>query len=71
MSCEYCKDDYTLIDTATKISRKSDCWPGITVGVENGELWVSAIADTYEPSCQEAFCKINFCPMCGEKLNKE
>ena len=44
--------------------------PGIIVGVEDDELWVTAAPDTYEPGYMEAEVKINFCPMCGEKLKK-
>ena len=73
MVCDYCNPDIELplIETATKLSKKGDFYPGITVGVYNDELWVVAEADTYEPGCLEADVKIKFCPMCGRKLEEK
>lgn len=68
MSCIYCKEDYALINTTSKMSTKGDFYPGIVAGIDNRELYFASDADTYEPSHLEAFCKINFCPMCGCKL---
>lgn len=70
MYCKYCEGDHTLIDATTELSMKGDFYPGITVGVDNDELWISSISDTYEPSFQEASIKIKFCPMCGRKLTE-
>lgn len=72
--CNYCQRGYQndyLINTATKMSKKRDFYPGIEMVIEDGVLWVNAIPDTYEPSYQEEFVKINFCPMCGRELEKE
>lgn len=68
MSCEYCRGTRTLIEQRDKLSRKGDFYPGLEVGVEDGELWVIAIPDTYEPGYLEDSVKIKFCPMCGERL---
>lgn len=71
--CEYCTDKYTnktLIDTCKELSKKRMIVPGIAVGIEDGELWVIASPDTYEPGYMEESVKINFCPMCGRKLEE-
>lgn len=72
--CEYCRHGYQndyLINSATKMSKKRDFYPGIEVCIEDGVLWVIASPDTYEPGFQEEFVKINFCPMCGRDLMEE
>ena len=71
MSCIYCAGEIPILDTTTTLSKKGFFYPGITVGVEDGELWVTAVPDTYEPGYLEEDIKINFCPMCGEKLVHE
>lgn len=71
MSCEYCKagSRYSpLIDTMERISSKGDFFPGILAGMSDGELWFQSVADTHEPSFQEASVDISFCPMCGRRL---
>lgn len=68
MSCEFCNGNKSLIDTNTRLSRKGDFYPGVDVCIECNVLYVAAIADVYEPNYTEAEVKINFCPMCGEKL---
>lgn len=70
-NCDYCRYDVPILDTGIDLSRKGDFYPGITVGIEDGKLWVISTADTYEPSYQEESVKINFCPMCGRELEKE
>ena len=39
--------------------------------IEDNELYVTAVPDTYEPGFMEEFVQINYCPMCGEKLVHE
>lgn len=70
--CKYCiGDSVELIDTRTKLSLKTEMTiPGIEVLIDGGELNVTAVADTYEPSYQEESIPINFCPICGCKLRE-
>ena len=78
--CKYCEYSYdegmdvtSLIDTRTEYSSKGDFYPGVTVWIDPDDhtLNVDAVGDTYEPNYIAASVKINFCPMCGEKLNKD
>ena len=71
MACKYCKEDEPLHDLKPELSHKGEFYPGISVTVDGDRLYVTAIADTYEPSFQEVEVGINFCPMCGERLSKE
>lgn len=71
MICLYCTADEHLLDTTTKMSRKGHFHPGDTIGIEDGELWVTAVPDTLEPEYLEAEVKINFCPMCGRDLKED
>ena len=69
--CNYCMGERApILDTVGGLSKKGQFYPGITVGVEDGELWVVSVADTYEPSYQEESVKIKFCPMCGRELEE-
>lgn len=71
--CNYCQHGYQndyLINSATKMSKKRDFYPGVEVVIDDGTLWVTASPDTYEPGYMEEFVKINFCPMCGRKLEE-
>lgn len=70
MSCNYCTGEKNLIDHSDKLSLKGDFYPGIELGISSNELYVVAAPDTYEPGYLEDSVKINFCPMCGEKLNE-
>ena len=54
-----------------KISSKGDFYPGIIAFVENNRLEIEAIPDTYENAYLEASVEINYCPMCGRKLEEE
>jgi len=67
--CKYCDDnnDVYLYDDC-KYSLKADCETGIIAYVLRNELLINSRADTYEPSYMEAETKINYCPMCGRKL---
>lgn len=72
VSCRYCRDEEYIIEQCDRMSLKRDIYPGITVGITGNELWVSSVSDTYEPDYRGGSVKINFCPICGEKLeNKE
>ncbi len=71
MSCIYCNGGRALIDRSSRLSLKGDFWPGICVSLAGNELWVESVADTYEPNYMEETVKINFCPMCGEKLLRD
>lgn len=72
--CKYCENGEFVINTLEKefdphhIPKNGDY--GITVSVDGGLLCVEAIADTYEPSFEEASTKINYCPMCGRKFEE-
>jgi hypothetical protein len=71
--CKYCDGSYDvepLLDTRTEYSSKRDFYPGVTVWIDRDEhtLNVDSVADVYEPNYIEESVKINFCPMCGEKL---
>ena len=67
--CNYCMGDCApILDTISGVSKKGHFYPGVTVGVEDGDLWIIAVPDTYEPGYMEESVKIKFCPMCGRKL---
>lgn len=74
--CEYCEEWSTkdLVDTR-KRSYKKEAYPGIRAEVDvcvslekPSTINIYSVADTYEPSYQEAYFVINFCPMCGRDL---
>lgn len=67
--CDFCTGNKPPFNSRTEYGRKRDAYPGIEVCVEDGEMSITASADTYEPGYQEADFKINFCPMCGERLS--
>jgi hypothetical protein len=71
--CEYCRcwDTKFLLERSEKLSFKRDAYPGISLCIDNDCLEVDACPDTYEPSFMEASVKINYCPMCGRKLDTE
>lgn len=72
--CEFCSRGYLtkpVIHTRRKFSTEKGRYPGIEAHVVGGLLWVCAIANTYEPSYQEAQAVINFCPMCGRKFRED
>lgn len=71
MACEYCKGDKGLIEREHgNMSLKGDFYAGIDAYIDEGILSVDSVADVYEPNFTEVEIKINFCPMCGEKLPK-
>ena len=72
-NCTYCRGfcETPVINTRTKLSFKSESYPGIEAYVEDGMLYVCTEGDTYEPSYQEAEAPINFCPMCGRKFKED
>ena len=70
MSCSVCKGEKYLYNSQTKYSYKGDFMPGVTINVENGKLYIDAIADTYEPNYIEIETDIFYCPVCGEKFAK-
>lgn len=71
VECIYCNEPYKDIICYEDI-RNYDQNEWIFVGLgNNGELSVSAHAGTYEPNYLEAYRKINYCPMCGRKLNED
>jgi hypothetical protein len=72
MACEYCSDyaPRPLINRGNRMSLKRDIYPGISITIEDSELYISAVPDTYEPGYLEAEVKINFCPMCGRKFEE-
>ena len=76
MACKYCdwfSDDHEeLVNTRTKLSKKTDKYPGIYACIDReANLYIEAVADTYEPSYLEHSIKINFCPMCGRELREK
>lgn len=71
MSCKYCNRTESIVCSRTQISCKGAHLPGIDVFIDDDEMSIIAVSDTYEPSYQEECVNINFCPMCGEKLKKE
>lgn len=68
MSCSFCNGDENLLTGRTKLSLKGDFYPGIDVCIDGKELYITAVADVYEPSYMEEHIEIHFCPMCGQKL---
>lgn len=71
MSCEYCKGTSYLIERAGSLSHRGNFYPGIDVGIYGDVLFIEGCADTYEPNYIEEGVKINFCPMCGSKIEVE
>lgn len=73
MACEYCRDKLTkeILHDRTCVSLKGAKFPGIEVFIDEDELTVIAVADTYEPNYQEVVVQINFCPMCGRELKSK
>jgi hypothetical protein len=71
MSCEYCRGTKYLIEREQILSRRGNFYPGIDVGIYGNVLFVEGSADTYEPNYIGEGIKINFCPMCGEKIELE
>lgn len=70
--CVYCCGDRYLIDRfENKLSMKLDAYPGISAFIDGSRLEIESVADTYEPSYEEVGIPINYCPMCGDSLNKE
>lgn len=68
--CEYCKDynQKCLSERNDKMSRKGDFYSGIQTYIEENKLQINAVADVYEPNFTEKSIKINYCPMCGRRL---
>lgn len=69
--CEYCSGRLLLFERDRQLSRKSDFYPGLDISIYGDSLCIEGCADTYEPNYIEIGVKINFCPMCGEKLTEE
>lgn len=70
MSCEYCNGSFYIVEREWQLSHRGDFYPGLDVGVYGNLLTIEGCADTYEPNYIEMCAEINFCPMCGEKLEK-
>lgn len=71
MACEYCRGDKWLSECDDKFSYKGDFYPGIDIFIDDdGVLDITVVPDTYEPCYMEKRIKINFCPMCGQKLSE-
>ena len=68
MSCPYCTESKHLLERDESLSFKGDFFPGIDMFIDNGMLCIEAVPDVYEPCYMEQEVKINYCPMCGEKL---
>lgn len=68
MSCPYCTESKHLLERSEHMSFKGDFFPGIDVFIDNSIVYIEVAPDTYEPSFMEREFKINYCPMCGEKL---
>lgn len=73
MACKRCNGEKWLHYGQNQYSGKTDGKYGINVDVNNinGELWITSVADTYEPNYQELTIKINYCPICGKRLREE
>lgn len=70
--CKYCDDnECEEIYSDIKLGSKKDCNVGIDIYIQQNNLYVESSADTYEPSYNEAKVEINYCPMCGRKLNNK
>lgn len=69
MGCCYCNSNESLIERDDHFSSKRDFYPGIDVFISDDLLCIEAVPDSYEPIFMEREVKINFCPMCGEKLS--
>lgn len=55
---------------ARKYGSKSNGYVGMDVYIGDSSLCIDAVPDTYEPIFMEKEIKINFCPMCGKKLEE-
>ena len=66
--CVYCSCDRRLIERSNKLSDKGVFYPGLDVYIDRGVLYIEGCADVHEPNYIEEEVRINFCPMCGEKL---
>ena len=73
--CKYCEGWPTehLYNTRTDVGKKSGGYPGLEVYIDipSNVMWIGGHADVYEPNFIEAEIEINYCPMCGRKLNDE
>lgn len=68
--CKYCSGEKSLRCTRGRLSSKGDFAPGIEVFVERGMLYITAVADVYEPNYMEEEIEINYCPKCGRDLKE-
>lgn len=71
MACDFCKGDKLLMSRNEHLSYKGDFYAGIEACIDGDILSIDAVADTYEPNFTEEEIKINFCPMCGQKLSDQ
>lgn len=77
MDCKYCaeycgEDSKEDIYNDRKLSHKrNQIYVGTQIYIEDNNLHLFAVADTYEPGFIEAKAPINFCPMCGRKLTTQ
>lgn len=71
MMCKFCEPYYgqdKILFNNRVLSNKTQAYVGVQACVDDNELNILAVADTYEPGVVEAKIKINYCPMCGTKL---
>lgn len=66
--CKYCITYEDIYNDYKYSNKKEDSMYGISVHIENNIMMIDASGDTYESSYVEAEIKINYCPMCGRKL---
>ena len=58
--CEYCRDEEPLHYKKTGNVRTDEC-----IGLDDGDILVDV------PNTKRIYIEINFCPMCGRKLEEE
>lgn len=73
--CEYCsetKSRKSLIERNT-YSSNVECYIGIDMDINENMLEIVAVGEVGSPSRDTAYVeaakRINYCPMCGRKLN--
>lgn len=72
MACDYCLGLISLHYHDRVLSNnKGNPYPGIDAYVESGELYITSIANVYEPNFQEVSVPIKYCPMCGMEFKEE
>ena len=71
--CKVCRSEEYLIGER-KLGKFTDSYIGIDVYISENRKLTIDVCNEQSTGCscfQEAFVKINYCPMCGKKLTEE